>query len=132
MPTHRSATANAGGKTAAVGEITETDLAFAKLAQAGASAAFEKYVAPDGATLGGGPGIAYGPRLAAAEFSAFAPGTINWAPQIVDAAGSGDLGFAVGPVMIRETPGSESRTVGYYLTIWKRQADGSWKVVIDG
>jgi ketosteroid isomerase-like protein len=132
MPTHRTARANPGGRIAALSQIAETDREFARMAQAGATAAFEKYVAPDGAILGSGPSIAYGPRLAAAEFSTFAPGTIDWEPQIMDAAGSGDLGFAIGPVTIRETPGAEGRIVGYYLTIWKRQADGTWRVIIDG
>ena len=130
-PTHESARLAPVAREEAIKQITQTDREFAQFAQQGAAAAFAKYTAPDGATLGGGPSVAYGPQRAAAEFASFPPGSINWDPTHVDAAGSGDLGFAVGPVIVKEG-NSEARTIGYYLTIWQRQPDGTWKVVIDG
>lgn len=46
-----------------------------------------------------------------------------------DVAESGDLGYSWGEWQ----PEGEERTApaGYYLRIWRRQADGSWRVVLD-
>jgi ketosteroid isomerase-like protein len=130
-PTYQSRRTAPVSRDEAVKQITLTDKEFARVAQQGAAAAFAKYTAPDGATLGSGPSVAYGPQRAAAEFASFPPGSINWDPTHADAAGSGDLGFAIGPVIVKEG-NSAARTIGYYLTIWQLQPDGSWKVVIDG
>ena len=51
---------------------------------------------------------------------------LQWKPLGADAAASGDLGYTWGQY---EAVPSGRR--GHYLTIWKRQKDGSWKVVAD-
>lgn len=51
---------------------------------------------------------------------------LEWWPTFVGVALSGDLGFSTGPAAENGTP------YGHYLTIWRRQADGSWRWVYDG
>lgn len=47
----------------------------------------------------------------------------------VGVAASGDLGYTWGEM---RAPGpGDGKPMGYYLRIWRRQADGSWKLVLD-
>lgn len=51
---------------------------------------------------------------------------LEWWPQKVVIARSGDLGLSVGPSVVNGKRG------GYYSTIWRKQPDGQWKWVYDG
>lgn len=58
---------------------------------------------------------------------------ITWRPVKADVAASGDLGYTIGTAEFR-TKNKEGNPVirpGKYLTVWKKQKDGSWKVVAD-
>lgn len=59
--------------------------------------------------------------------------TLRWNPTHADAGASGDLGYTVGryEARRRDAKGGTAVRTGTYLTIWKKQADGSWKVVLD-
>lgn len=51
-----------------------------------------------------------------------------WWPAFAGIASSGEFGFTTGPVSF-----DEARTPrGHYFTVWRRQADGSWKWIYDG
>jgi ketosteroid isomerase-like protein len=52
-----------------------------------------------------------------------------WEPRFGDIAASGDLGYLTGP---SETivPGQPARH-GNYFSVWKRQADGEYRVILD-
>jgi len=53
---------------------------------------------------------------------------LYWAPSFAGIASSGDLGFTTGPASFDAT-----RTPAIqYFTVWRRQADGSWKWIYDG
>ncbi len=55
-----------------------------------------------------------------------------WEPRWGDVAASGDLGFLTGPSKnINPARNNGAPRHGNYTSIWKRQADGSYKVVID-
>lgn len=51
---------------------------------------------------------------------------IEWWPVLAGVAMSGEMGFTTGPAARDQEP------YGHYFTIWRRQADGSWKWVYDG
>lgn len=51
---------------------------------------------------------------------------LEWWPQRVVAARSGDLALSVGPWAINGKRG------GYYATIWRREPNGGWKWIYDG
>ena len=59
--------------------------------------------------------------------------SLLWWPELADIARSGDLGYTCGPWQLREHAGDDSIVAsGVYLTVWQRQADGSWKAAADG
>jgi ketosteroid isomerase-like protein len=58
------------------------------------------------------------------------PGSVAWHPAKADVSRSGDLGYVYGTYEFKAADGKSSEA-GNYLRIWKRQADGKWKVVLD-
>jgi ketosteroid isomerase-like protein len=61
------------------------------------------------------------------------PVVLKWEPEFMDIAESRDFGFSTGPWEAQEyRPGTPSLSTGYFLTVWKKQADGIWKVILDG
>jgi len=57
--------------------------------------------------------------------------SLTWEPEFAEA--SGDLGYTYG-TYTRETSGTEGNKAvetGRYVTVWRRETDGAWKVVID-
>lgn len=59
--------------------------------------------------------------------------SLNWEPIRADVARSGELGYTVGLYQSRQvdSAGRPRIGTGKYVTIWRRQPDGSWKVVLD-
>jgi ketosteroid isomerase-like protein len=57
----------------------------------------------------------------------------GWKVSKVEVARSGDLAYLTGTYELRETDASGKPTTdkGKYLEIWKKQADGNWKCVVD-
>jgi ketosteroid isomerase-like protein len=58
-------------------------------------------------------------------------GTLTWTPLKADVAKSGDLGYTWGRFELKTGGDAGKPQSGYYVRIWRRQADGSWKVVLD-
>lgn len=61
------------------------------------------------------------------------PGALRWKPAGGDVSASGDLGFTFG-TWVSSRPGADAKlvtTTGKYFTTWKKQRDGSWKIVAD-
>lgn len=58
---------------------------------------------------------------------------LTWAPVGEDMSASGDLGYTWGTYEFRspDQAGKETVSYGKYTTIWKKQKDGKWKVVLD-
>jgi len=56
---------------------------------------------------------------------------LSWEPAFADLAKSGDLGYTTGPWELRRTPQDSPTAFGHYVTLWKKQADGSWKIALD-
>jgi ketosteroid isomerase-like protein len=60
------------------------------------------------------------------------PDLLAWEPAFADVAQAGDLGYTTGPWEIRKNdPQSKPSANGQYVTVWRKQEDGSWKVVLD-
>ncbi len=59
--------------------------------------------------------------------------SLSWLSSKVDVARSGDLGYSTGAyqVTIQGPQGKLSEDHGKFLEVWKKQADGKWKVVAD-
>ena len=58
--------------------------------------------------------------------------SLQWKPLKAHMAKSGELGYTYGTYERRRTvDGQTVVETGKYTTIWKRQKDGTWKVVLD-
>ncbi|MBD3219255.1 MAG: DUF4440 domain-containing protein [candidate division Zixibacteria bacterium] len=60
-------------------------------------------------------------------------GILSWEPFFAEISESGDLGYTLGKYVytVTDTLGVENESYGYYVTIWKKQPNGSWKYVFD-
>lgn len=55
-----------------------------------------------------------------------------WRPELVDIAGNGTIGYTTGPWELRPDGAASGPTeFGQFATVWQRQKDGSYKVVLD-
>jgi ketosteroid isomerase-like protein len=63
----------------------------------------------------------------------FVLGDLTWHAEKAGAARSGDLGYTSGTyaMKVRTSAGRADVDSGKYLTVWKRGADGAWKVLFD-
>ncbi|MFD2246580.1 YybH family protein [Pontibacter ruber] len=60
------------------------------------------------------------------------PAKLSWYPAYADISASPDWGYTTGPYELRPKPEDEKPTgAGFYLSVWKKQADGKWKVAVD-
>jgi ketosteroid isomerase-like protein len=102
----------------------------------GATAAFFHFMADTGIALG-----ASGPPRTKAFYleqmgkqNADVSGErLQWQPAFTCGAGSGDMGYNFGPYQYTVVRGSKRSTFyGYFITVWHKQSDGTWKFLIDG
>jgi ketosteroid isomerase-like protein len=59
---------------------------------------------------------------------------LAWEPHTSALSPAGDMGFTIGcyqPLRQKPAAPSAQEGTGTYLTIWRRQADGSWRAVFD-
>ncbi|HMV82704.1 MAG TPA: DUF4440 domain-containing protein [Blastocatellia bacterium] len=57
---------------------------------------------------------------------------LNWAPIYGDISAAGDMGYTTGPFLVEDrSPAKRPARHGMYSSVWKKQADGTWKVVLD-
>ena len=58
---------------------------------------------------------------------------LTWEPEKAEIAASGEIGYTFGNWrMIARDSTTTDTFYGNYMTVWKKQADGSWKFVLDG
>jgi ketosteroid isomerase-like protein len=73
-------------------------------------------------------------REASAALGIASPGiSVTWQPMRIEVARSGEIGYAIG-TFEGNAVDSDGNTVpikGKYVEIWKKQADGTWKVAAD-
>lgn len=116
-------------------DIQKTEAAFAAMAkEQGVGAAFTAFAAED-AVISRNNRLIKGKAAISDYFAqSFDPSaSLEWSPEYVDVAASGDLAYTYGPYTFKVTgpQGQESVNQGYFHTVWKKQADGSWKFVWD-
>ena len=105
-------------------QIDDAERAFAQaVTQSGIAAGFRQFAAPDAVMFLPDPAAAV-PQLNGARW----PGDLLWRAQYIGVSPGGDMAFSAGPSLLR-TVGRASG--GFYLTIWRRQPDGSWKFLLD-
>ena len=108
-----------------VAPVVEAERAFAAMArEKGTGEAFKAFIAEDGQMFLPAP-VRAKPLL---EGGKIGLGPIRWWPVYAGLAASGDLGFTTGPFVAGDGAG---RHHGTYFTVWRRQADGRWRWVLD-
>lgn len=57
---------------------------------------------------------------------------LAWQPSFAGMSASGDMGFTTGPWEFKADVSDDKPSgYGHFVTVWKKQADGSWKFVVD-
>jgi ketosteroid isomerase-like protein len=94
--------------------------------------AFLTYFAEDGVEIVDGGGI--NDKDAMRRQPPWPEGTtLTWTPVHAELAASGDLGYTYGNYVYsaKNKEGKLVANYGKYTSIWKKQKDGQWKVVVD-
>ncbi len=93
-------------------------------------AGFASFFDKDGVTLGNRTAAALG-QAAIAKQAQWQPQDyqLTWTPEGGELAPAGDMGFTWGHYEGHAKNAAATR--GRYMTIWKKEADGTWKVVLD-
>jgi len=112
--------------------LAASELAFARHSvDHGMRAAFIEYFADDGVNFAPDPGNTRARFRARPE--AIESFVLDWHPAVAAVARSGDLGFTTGPYTITgRAPAVREPAQGMFFSVWRRQPDGSWKVIVDG
>jgi hypothetical protein len=115
-------------QTPAIEPVLRAELAFAQLAdQQGIRTAFLTWLT-EGAQV-------FTPRMTRAK-EQYGPepgdrGHLVWYPEAMGIAASGDLAWSFGPWTYAVKKGEPVLVHGHFLSVWRRQADGRWKVEAD-
>lgn len=114
-----------------LGPVVEAEHEFAQHSiDRGMKEAFLRFAAPDGVIVGRD-----GPVNAVETWSRRNPapaGLLTWWPVYADVSAAGDMGWTTGPYEFREKPSdAKPAGTGHFFTVWRRQADGDWKFVLD-
>ena len=116
-------------------EVAAMEDAFCALAkEKGLNAAFAHFAAPDVAFIDTDPRKFRGPAAVQERMGPDQPGVaLTWSAYYTDVSDDGTLGYNYGRYESRRSgkDGKEVVRGGWFLTIWKRQADGSWKYTMD-
>jgi ketosteroid isomerase-like protein len=121
------------GLPPALSALVMTERAFARLSvEKGVREAFLTFFADDGINFQPHP-VKTKEALRQQPAPATRPRVVlNWAPIYGDVSQAGDLGYTTGPYTLADH-GPEQRPTqhGLFFSVWKKQADGSWRVVLD-
>jgi ketosteroid isomerase-like protein len=129
-----SATA-APDRAALKAEVAGMEDAFCSMAKSqGLLAAFTHFAAPDAAFIDTDPRKFHGKAAVLERIGPDKAGvSLTWSAMYTDVSDDGTLGYNYGRYVFHAPgPGGKERTGGgFFLTIWKRQSDGSWRYVMD-
>lgn len=107
---------------------------FARDVASRGGAAFAQWCAPDAVMLGNGAAPVVG-RVAIEKSANWSPAAyqLTWTPTDAMMGPSGDMGYTWGHYEGRskDANGNPVLTSGRYMTIWRKEPDGSWKFVLD-
>ena len=114
-------------------EMVQTEHAFARMAlEKNTRDAFMAFIADDGLLFR--PGAVNGKKwmLEHPVPPSDKRPLLAWQPILGMVAASGDLGFTTGPWQSKADINDEKPSAyGHFVTVWKKQPDGSWKFVVD-
>jgi len=110
--------------------LVDTERAFAHAATLkGVRDSFLDFFADDAIALTPLPTSAKA-RLRNRPAQPFSATELKWEPRTGDIARSGELGWLTGPSSFH-APNETQLQHGNYLSVWRKEADGNWRVFID-
>jgi ketosteroid isomerase-like protein len=115
--------------------LVQLEAEFMKAAAEKGSEGYMSYYAEDSVEVPNGAALIQG-KSEIAKGMGFLDDKNNsllWTPVGADISASGDLGYTYGTFEFhsKDKDGKPLVQHGKYTSIWKRQKDGSWKVVLD-
>ena len=114
--------------------LFDLEARFAKDVAARGGAAFADWFAEDGVAMGNGAQPKIG-KVAVAKSANWLPKyyQLTWTPTDALMGPSGDMGYTWGHYEGRgkDAHGNPVVTSGRYMTVWRKEPDGNWKVVLD-
>ncbi len=116
-------------------EVMEADRAFARATAERGGEGWAASFAPDGRMYRQRGYVDGRDAIRALMVPAFADTTtaLRWDPDTAVVAAAGDLAYTLGhwESVVRTATGDSVVARGNYVTLWRRQSDGSWKVALD-
>jgi ketosteroid isomerase-like protein len=109
-------------------QVRRTEIAFAKTMADRNHSAFTSFLSNE-AVFFSGDGALRGATQVSAGWKRFFDGAaapFSWEPDQVEVLDSGSLAMSSGPV--RDPSG---KRIGTFNSVWRREADGKWKIVLD-
>jgi ketosteroid isomerase-like protein len=114
--------------------LFDLDARFAKDVLQRGGAAFAEWFAPDAVALNNGRSPILG-LVAIAKSANWDPKVyqLSWTTTDAQMGPSGDMGYTWGHFEGRskDAAGNPVTTSGRYITVWRKEKDGGWKVVLD-
>lgn len=114
--------------------LFDLEARFARDVREKGGAGFAEWFAEDGVALGNGAAPLIG-KVAIAKSANWSPKVyqLSWTPTEALMGPSGDMGYTWGHFEghSKDANGNDVVTSGRYITMWRKQPDGSWKVVLD-
>lgn len=119
--------------------LANAERAFARLSvERGPVAAWAAFFAPDAVQLPADQEAIRGREAILAWLKTGGldtPGIVlDWWPLHAEVATGGDLGYTFGEWEVRRqdaVPDAQPLVRGKFTSVWKKQADGTWKVILD-
>ncbi len=115
-------------------KLLKTDIEFSETSRVrGAAEAFKLYLAEDALQLPHNAEPIFGREKIYEIMSTGPKATLTWQPELAEVSDSADMGFTWGNYQAKwkNEDGQENISHGKYLNVWKKQVDGTWKVVVD-
>jgi ketosteroid isomerase-like protein len=112
--------------------MADTELEFAAAARVkGIRDSFLEFFADDAIAFEPQP-VKAKDQLSARPSQPFSVQELTWEPRTGDVAASGEFGWLTGPsTFINHAAQTATPRYGNYLSVWRKQADGRWRVFID-
>jgi len=114
--------------------LFDLEAKFARATAEGGGKAFATWFAEDGVSLANGQAPVHGRAAIAKQATWLAKDyQLIWTPTDGVMSPAGDMGYTWGHYEghSRDADGNSRVTTGRYLTIWRKEPDGSWKVAVD-
>ena len=132
-PVVNAASKTRGGNAQA---LRETDVAWSKIGAAKDLDRMMSFFTDDASELPPNAPVATGKAAIRTLWSQLfaTPGfALSWQPTKAEVSRGGDLGYTIGTyeLSMTDTTGKPVTDRGKYVTVWKKQKDGTWKVVAD-